>query len=105
MLSLQMWRAIRLVLDTGIHSKRWSREQAIDYFRANSPNSERDIVKEVDRYINNPGQATSCMIGQLKIVELRERAERELGPRFDTREFHEAVLGQGLSRWTSSKKK
>lgn len=95
MLSLQMWRAIRLVLDSGIHSKRWSREQAIDYFRANSPNSERDIRKEVDRYINNPGQATSYMIGQLKIAELRDRAERELGPRFDIRAFHEAVLGQG----------
>jgi uncharacterized protein (DUF885 family) len=95
MLSLQMWRAIRLVLDTGIHAKRWTREQAVDYFRANSPNSERDIVKEVDRYINNPGQATSYMIGQLKIVELRERAERELGSRFSIRDFHEAVLGQG----------
>ncbi|WP_126171983.1 DUF885 domain-containing protein [Altericroceibacterium xinjiangense] len=95
MLSLQMWRAIRLVLDTGIHSKRWSREQAIDYFRANSPNSERDIVKEVDRYINNPGQATSYMVGQLKIAELRDRARRELGPRFDIRDFHEVVLGQG----------
>ncbi len=95
MLSLQMWRAIRLVLDTGIHAKRWSREQAIDYFRANSPNSERDIVKEVDRYINNPGQATSYMIGQLKIAELRARAERELGQDFDIRAFHEAVLGQG----------
>lgn len=95
MLSLQIWRAIRLVLDTGIHSKRWSREQAIDYFRTNSPNSERDIGKEVDRYINNPGQATGYMIGQLKIAELRERAERELGPRFDIRAFHEAILGQG----------
>ena len=95
MLSLQIWRAIRLVLDTGIHSKRWSREQAIDYFRANSPNSERDIAKEVDRYINNPGQATSYMIGQLKIADLRARAERELGTRFDIRAFHEAVLSEG----------
>ncbi|QQN73547.1 DUF885 family protein [Croceicoccus sp. YJ47] len=95
MLSLQMWRAIRLVLDTGIHSKRWSRERAIDYFRANSPNSERDIAKEVDRYINNPGQATSYMIGQRKIAELRARAERELGQDFDIRAFHEAILGQG----------
>ena len=95
MLSLQIWRAIRLVLDTGIHSKRWSRERAIDYFRANSPNSERDIAKEVDRYINNPGQATSYMIGQLKIAELRARAERELGDRFDIRAFHEAVLSEG----------
>ena len=95
MLSLQIWRAIRLVLDTGIHSKRWSRERAIDYFRANSPNSERDIAKEVDRYINNPGQATSYMIGQLKIAELRAHAERELGTRFDIRAFHEAVLSEG----------
>ena len=95
MLSLQIWRAIRLVLDTGIHSRRWSRERAIDYFRANSPNSERDIAKEVDRYINNPGQATSYMIGQLKIAELRARAERELGTRFDIRAFHEAVLSEG----------
>ncbi|GGD55384.1 DUF885 family protein [Erythrobacter arachoides] len=95
MLSLQMWRAIRLVLDTGIHAKRWSREEAIAYFRANSPNSERDMAKEVDRYINNPGQATSYMIGQLRIAELRDRAETELGPRFDIRAFHEAVLGQG----------
>ncbi|MET1756350.1 DUF885 domain-containing protein [Novosphingobium sp. RD2P27] len=95
MLSLQMWRAIRLVLDTGLHSKRWSRDQAISYFRANSPNSERDIAKEVDRYINNPGQATSYMVGQLKIAELRVRAEQQLGARFDIRDFHEAVLGQG----------
>ena len=95
MLSLQMWRAIRLVTDTGMHSKRWSREKAIDYFRDNAPLSERDIVKEVDRYLNNPGQATSYMVGQLKISGLRERAERELGDRFDIRDFHEAVLGGG----------
>ncbi len=95
MLSLQMWRAIRLVTDTGMHAKRWSREQAIDYFRDNAPLSERDIVKEVDRYLNNPGQATSYMVGQLKISGLRARAERELGGRFDIRDFHEAVLGGG----------
>lgn len=95
MLSLQIWRAIRLVIDTGIHSKRWSRDQAIEYFRTNSPNSERDIAKEVDRYINNPGQATSYMIGQLKIAELRARAEQQLGSRFDIRAFHEAALGEG----------
>ncbi|HET6524136.1 DUF885 domain-containing protein [Sphingopyxis sp.] len=95
MLSLQVWRAIRLVLDTGIHSKRWTREQAIAYFRANSSVSDTDIAREVDRYFNWPGQATSYMVGQLKIAELRERAERELGPRFDIREFHEAVLGEG----------
>ena len=95
MLSLQMWRAIRMVVDTGMHAKRWTREQAIDYFRANSPVSERDIVKEIDRYLNNPGQATSYMVGQLHIADLRRKAEAALGERFDIRDFHEAVLGNG----------
>ncbi|TKD50103.1 DUF885 domain-containing protein [Sphingomonas baiyangensis] len=95
MLSLQMWRAIRLVVDTGIHSKRWTREQAQQYFRDNSQISEIDLVREVDRYINNPGQATSYMIGQLKIAELRARAEKEMGSRFDIRDFHEAILSNG----------
>ena len=95
MLSLQVWRAIRLVLDTGIHSKRWTREQAITYFHNNSSVSDTDIAREVDRYFNWPGQATSYMVGKLKIAELRQRAERELGPKFDIRDFHEAVLSQG----------
>jgi uncharacterized protein (DUF885 family) len=95
MLSLQMWRAIRMVVDTGMHAKRWTREQAIDYFRANSPVSERDIAKEIDRYLNNPGQATSYMVGQLHIAGLRRKAEAALGDRFDIRDFHEAVLGNG----------
>ena len=95
MLSLQMWRAIRMVVDTGMHAKRWTREQAIDYFRANSPVSERDIVKEIDRYLNNPGQATSYMVGQLHIAGLRKKAEDALGDRFDLRAFHEVVLGNG----------
>ncbi|MDO9370575.1 MAG: DUF885 domain-containing protein [Sphingopyxis sp.] len=95
MLSLQVWRAIRLVLDTGIHSKRWTREQAIAYFKSNSSVSDTDIAREVDRYFNWPGQATSYMVGQLKIAELRKRAESELGPRFDIRDFHEAVLSEG----------
>lgn len=95
MLSLQVWRAIRLVLDTGIHSKRWTREQAIAYFNANSSVSDTDIAREVDRYFNWPGQATSYMVGQLKIAELRRKAERELGDKFDIRDFHEAVLSQG----------
>ncbi|AQR75713.1 hypothetical protein BXU08_06340 [Sphingomonas sp. LM7] len=95
MLSLQVWRAIRLVLDTGIHSKRWTRDQAVAYFRSNSSVSDTDIGREVDRYFNWPGQATSYMVGQLRIAELRARAERELGARFDIRDFHEAVLGQG----------
>jgi uncharacterized protein (DUF885 family) len=95
MLSLQLWRAIRLVTDTGMHAKRWSREQAIDYFTKNSPLSNRDVVKEIDRYINNPGQATSYMIGRLKISELREKAKKALGPKFDIRDFHEVVLANG----------
>ncbi|MFV0624263.1 DUF885 domain-containing protein [Sphingomonas sp. ac-8] len=95
MLSLQMWRAIRMVVDTGMHAKRWSREQAIAYFTANAPLSRRDIVKEVDRYLNNPGQATSYMVGQLKIAGLRAKAEAALGTRFDIRDFHEAVLANG----------
>jgi len=95
MLSLQIWRAIRLVTDTGLHAKRWSRQQAIDYFKANSSLSPLDIEREVNRYINNPGQATSYMIGQLKITELRKRAETALGARFDIRDFHEVVLANG----------
>jgi uncharacterized protein (DUF885 family) len=95
MLSNQVWRAIRLVLDTGIHAKKWTREQAVAYFRANSSVSDTDIAREVDRYFNWPGQATSYMVGQLKIAELRGRAERALGPKFDLRDFHEVVLGQG----------
>ncbi|HYD37589.1 MAG TPA: DUF885 domain-containing protein [Allosphingosinicella sp.] len=94
-LSLELWRAVRLVTDTGLHAKRWTREQAIRYFQDNSLLSERDIVKEVERYINNPGQATSYKIGQLKIFELRERARRELGDRFDVRDFHAVVLENG----------
>lgn len=95
MLSLQMWRAIRMVVDTGMHAKRWTREQAVAYFTANAPLSRRDIVKEVDRYLNNPGQATSYMVGQLRIAGLRRKAETALGSRFDIRDFHEAVLANG----------
>jgi uncharacterized protein (DUF885 family) len=94
-LSTELWRAVRLVTDTGLHAKRWSREQAIEYFRQNSLLSERDIVKEVERYITNPGQATSYKIGELKIMELRARAEAALGERFDIRDFHAVVLGSG----------
>lgn len=94
-LSTELWRAVRLVTDTGLHAKRWSREDAIEYFRQNSLLSERDIVKEVERYITNPGQATSYKIGELKIMELRQRAEAALGERFDIRDFHAVVLGSG----------
>jgi uncharacterized protein (DUF885 family) len=94
-LNYQMWRAIRLVLDTGIHELGWSRQRAIDYFKANAAKSEREIVVEVDRYIVSPGQALAYKIGQRKILELRERAARELGPSFDLRQFHDAVLADG----------
>lgn len=94
-LSLELWRAVRLVTDTGLHSRRWSREQAIAYFQQNSLLSERDIVKEVERYITNPGQATSYKIGELKIEELRDRAKVALGDRFDIRDYHAVVLGSG----------
>jgi len=94
-LNYQMWRAVRLVVDTGIHALGWSRRQAIDYFKANSAKPEREIVVEVDRYIVSPGQALAYKIGQRKFLELRERAARELGARFDLRAFHDAVLAEG----------
>jgi uncharacterized protein (DUF885 family) len=94
-LNYQMWRAVRLVLDTGLHAFGWSRPQAIDYFKANSPKSEREIAVEVDRYIVSPGQALSYKIGQRKFLELRARAARELGASFDLRGFHDAVLADG----------
>jgi uncharacterized protein (DUF885 family) len=94
-LTYEIWRAIRLVIDTGIHSMGWSRQQAIDYFKANSAKTENDITVEVDRYINDPAQALAYKSGELKIKELRAYAQRELGERFNIRAFHDAVLGQG----------
>jgi uncharacterized protein (DUF885 family) len=94
-LGYEMWRAIRLVVDTGIHSKGWSKEQAVQYFRDNGTLTEANIDAEVNRYISNPGQALAYKIGELKIRELRSRAERELGGKFDLRRFHDAVLSQG----------
>jgi len=94
-LGMELWRACRLVVDTGIHSKRWSREEAIQYLRDNTPNPEGDIVKAIERYIVYPGQATAYMIGKLKIMELRDMAQRELGEDFDYRGFHDAILLSG----------
>jgi uncharacterized protein (DUF885 family) len=91
----EMWRAIRLVVDTGIHSKGWTEEQAIAYFKENSPIAEGQILSEVRRYFVWPGQATSYKIGMLKILELRAKAQRELGDKFDIRGFHDTVLGGG----------
>jgi uncharacterized protein (DUF885 family) len=94
-LTYEMWRAVRLVVDTGIHALGWSRQRAIDFFKANAAKTEQDIIVEVDRYIVWPGQALGYKIGELKIRELRERAEKALGPRFDIRAFHDEVVGQG----------
>jgi uncharacterized protein (DUF885 family) len=91
----EMWRAVRLVVDTGIHTMGWTRQQAIDYFKQNAGKTEHDIEVEVDRYIVAPGQALAYKIGELKIKELRANAEKELGPKFDVRAFHDQVLGSG----------
>ncbi len=91
-LSMDMWRAVRLVVDTGIHEFKWSREKAIAFFKDHAPRSEQDITNEVDRYIGWPGQALAYKMGQLKIRELRTRAEKALGDKFDVRGFHDVVL-------------
>ena len=94
-LTYEIWRAIRLVVDTGMHSMGWSRQQAIDYFMANSSKNEHDVIVEVDRYIVWPGQALAYKIGELKFKELRAYATKELGEKFDVRQFHDQVLGNG----------
>ena len=114
-LTYEMWRAIRLVIDTGIHSFGWSRQQAIDYFRTNSAKTDQDITQEVDRYIVMPAQALAYKSGELEIKALRKYAEQELGPRFDIRAFHDQILSQGalpldvldprMRRWVADQKK
>jgi uncharacterized protein (DUF885 family) len=94
-LTYEMWRAVRLVVDTGLHAKHWTRQQAIDYFLANTPKTAQDIAVEVDRYIVWPGQALGYKIGQLKIQQLRLGAELDLKSKFDIRAFHDLLLGQG----------
>ena len=94
-LSYEMWRAVRLVIDTGLHSQGLSRQEAIDYFRANAPKSDNDITNEVDRYLGTPGQALAYKLGQMDISRLRAKARDRLGDRFDLRTFHDQVLGAG----------
>jgi uncharacterized protein (DUF885 family) len=94
-LEADMWRAIRLVVDTGVHSQHWTRQQMVDYFHDHSGLDETNIQSEVDRYIAWPGQALGYKMGQLKILELRDRAKSALGPRFDLRAFHDVILSSG----------
>lgn len=94
-LAMEIWRAARLVVDTGLHDKKWTRQQAIDYLLENTPNPQGDARKAIDRYIVMPGQATAYKIGMLKILELRTRAEEALGEDYDIRDFHDVVLGNG----------
>ena len=112
-LAMELWRACRLVVDTGIHAKKWTREQGIDYYVQNTPNVEADAVKMVERHIVMAGQATGYKIGMLKILELREKARDKLGKAFDIREYHDVVLTNGrlplniledqIDKWIASK--
>src|SRR5437764_5972582 len=94
-LTNEMWRAIRLVVDTGLHAMGWTREETISYCRANAAKTDREIENEVDRYITSPGGVPAYKIGELKIRELRSFAEKELGEKFDIRAFHDEILGGG----------
>jgi uncharacterized protein (DUF885 family) len=114
-LTMELWRAVRLVVDSGMHSKHWTREQAIDYFEKNTPIAHNELVKEVERYIVMPGQATAYKVGMMKIMSLRKMAQSQLGAKFDIREFHDVVLKNGavpleileenVKSWIADKKK
>ncbi len=92
---MELFRACRLVVDTGIHAKRWTREEGITYYLENTPDTERACVRMVERHIVMPAQATSYKIGMLKILDLRKKSKQALGEQFDIREFHEVVLSSG----------
>ena len=94
-LAWEIWRACRLVIDTGIHSMGWTRQQSIDYLASHAALPLQEVQTEVDRYISWPGQALAYKLGELKIKELRAYAQKELGPRFDLRSFHDQLLGHG----------
>ena len=94
-LAMELWRSCRLVVDTGIHAKKWTREEAITYYMENTPNAESDCIKMVERHIVIPGQATAYKIGMNKILTLREKAKKELGDGFDLKAFHSVVLSHG----------
>jgi len=94
-LTYEMWRAVRLVVDTGIHYMRWDRQKAIEFFLENTAKQELDVVNEIDRYISMPGQALAYKIGQLQISAIRAKAEKDLGPKFDIRAFHDELLKDG----------
>jgi uncharacterized protein (DUF885 family) len=112
-LAMEIWRAARLVVDTGLHHKKWTREEAIDYLVTNTPNPKGDCIKAIERYIVMPGQATAYKIGMIKILELRENAKTTLGDKFDLAEYHDVVLASGpvplnileerVSEWVASK--
>jgi uncharacterized protein (DUF885 family) len=114
-LSDEMLRAMRLVVDTGLHTKGWTREKAIQYMIDNSSMARTDVEAEVERYIANPGQALGYKIGQIRIREMRNKAEKALGSRFDIKEFHRQILSDGalpmdilekkIDRWIDTKKK
>jgi uncharacterized protein (DUF885 family) len=113
-LTYEMWRACRLVVDTGVHTMGWTRQQALDYMASNTALSLHEVETEVDRYISWPAQALSYKLGEIKIKELRKRAEQALGEHFDVRAFHDVVLGSGsipltvleqnVDRWIAEQK-
>ena len=94
-LQAELFRAVRLVVDTGIHAKRWTREEAIDYMQANTGMAISDVTSEIERYIVMPGQATAYKVGMMEILKLREEAKAALGDKFDLREFHDVLLKSG----------